>query len=88
MAEAFKAFRGRAASVTFSSLGTITMPPLTTTGRERLRGCMTVEEMRARIFAGKELARLRLAAQPMPEKLRIMANLREAAAPIRAARSR
>jgi hypothetical protein len=64
------------------------MPPLTTTGRERLRGSMTVEEMRERIFAGKEQARAHLAAQPMSEKLRVMANMHEAAAPIRAARVR
>ena len=65
------------------------MPPLTTTtGRERLRGSMTVEEMRRRIFAGKEQARVHLAAQPMVEKLRVMANMREAAVPIRAARVR
>lgn len=64
------------------------MPPLTTTGRERLRGSMTVAEMRKRIFAGKEQARARLAALPMSEKLRLMANMREAAAPIRAARLR
>jgi len=64
------------------------MPPLTTTGRERLRGFMTVEEMRARIFAGKEQARAHLASQPMSEKLRVMANMHEAAAPIRAARVR
>lgn len=59
-----------------------------TTGRERLRGSMTVEEMRKRIFAGKEQSRARLAALPMSEKLRIVENMREAAAPIRAARSR
>ena len=58
------------------------------TGRERLRGSMTVEEMRERIFAGKEQARAHLAALPMPEKLRIMAKMREAAAPIRASRVR
>jgi hypothetical protein len=57
-----------------------------TTGRERLRGFMTVEEMRARIFDGKEQARAHLAAQPMSEKLRVMANMQEAAAPVRAAR--
>jgi hypothetical protein len=49
---------------------------------------MTVEEMRERIFAGKEQARAYLAAQPMSEKLRVMANIHEAAAPIRAARLR
>ena len=49
---------------------------------------MTVEEMRERIFAGKEEARARLAALPMPEKLRLMENMREAAAQIRAARLR
>jgi len=49
---------------------------------------MTVEEMRKRIFAGKEQSRARLAALPMSEKLRIVENMREAAAPIRAARSR
>jgi hypothetical protein len=64
------------------------MPPLKTSGRERLRGFMTVEKMRARIFAGKEQARARLASQPMSEKLRIMVNMQEAAAPIRAARIR
>lgn len=64
------------------------MPPVITTGRERLRGSMTVEEMRACIFAGKEQARARLAALPMAEKLHVMANIREAAAPIRAARLR
>ena len=53
------------------------MPPL-----------MTVAEMRERIFAGKEQARARLAALPMSEKLRLMENMREAAAPIRAARLR
>ena len=47
---------------------------------------MTVEEMRARIFAGKDEARARLAALPMPEKLRVLANMREMAAPVRAAR--
>jgi hypothetical protein len=64
------------------------MPLLTTTGRERLRGSMTVEEMRERIFVGKEQARAHLAALPMSEKLRVMANMHEAAAPIRAARLR
>jgi hypothetical protein len=49
---------------------------------------MTVEEMRERIFSGKEQARDHLASQPMSEKLRVMANMREAAAPIRAARVR
>jgi len=49
---------------------------------------MTVEEMRKRIFAGKEQARARMAAQPMSEKLRVMADMHEAAAPIRAARVR
>ena len=53
-----------------------------------MRGAMTVEEMRARIFAGKEQARARLAALPMSEKLCVMANMHEAAAPIRAARLR
>ncbi len=47
---------------------------------------MTVEEMRKRIFAGKEEARARLTSLPMSEKLRVMANLHEAAAPIRVAR--
>jgi hypothetical protein len=59
-----------------------------TNGRERLRGSMTVAEMRERIFAGKEQARTRLAALPMSEKLRLMVNMREAAAPVRAARLR
>jgi len=49
---------------------------------------MTIEEMRERIFAGKEQARAHLAAQPMSEKLRVMENMHEAAAPIRAARLR
>jgi hypothetical protein len=49
---------------------------------------MTVEELRERIFAGKDQARAHLAAQPMSEKLRVMANIHEAAAPIRAARLR
>jgi hypothetical protein len=47
---------------------------------------MTVEEMRGRIFAGKEQSRAHSAAQPMAQKLRVMANMREAAAPVRAAR--
>jgi hypothetical protein len=59
-----------------------------TTGGEKLRGYMTVAEMRERIFAGKELARAHLAALPMSQKLSIMANMREMAAPIRAARLR
>ena len=63
------------------------MLPSKTTGRERLRGSMTVEEMRARIFAGKVEARARLASLPMPEKLRIMATMRKAAAPVRATRT-
>jgi hypothetical protein len=62
------------------------MPTTKSSGRERLRGVMTVEEMRKRIFAGKEKARADSAVQPMAEKLRVLANLREAAAPIRAAR--
>jgi len=47
---------------------------------------MTVEEMRERIFAGKEQARAHLAALPMAEKLRVMENMHKAAEPIRAAR--
>jgi hypothetical protein len=86
MAATFKAFRGRTTAVTLIVSKTNTMPTKRTTGRERLRGSMTVEEMRKRIFAGKEEARAHLASLPMPEKLRIMAKMREAAAPIRAVR--
>jgi len=47
---------------------------------------MTVEELRARIFSGKEEARRALAARPMTEKLRVMEGMRQAGASVRAAR--
>jgi len=56
--------------------------------RDRLRGAMTVEELRARIFSGKEETRVALAGRPVMEKLRSMETMRQAAAPIRAARGR
>jgi len=49
---------------------------------------MTVAEMRSRIFAGKEEARAHMAALPMTEKLRVVANMHKAAAAIRTARLR
>lgn len=64
------------------------MSSLIATGRERLRGHMTVAEMRSRIFAGKEEARAHMAALPMTEKLRVVANMHKAAAAIRTARLR
>jgi hypothetical protein len=53
-------------------------------GPEALRGWMTVEELRARIFAGKEKARTDRAGQSLDEKFAILEQMREMAEVVRA----
>jgi hypothetical protein len=60
----------------------------TATLREELKSSMTVEELRARIFAAKETGRIRRGSLPVAEKLKALEQMRRVAAPIRAARLR